>query len=166
MFHEKLKENRMLLGLSQEQLADKLAVSHQTVSKWETGVSMPDLENIVKLSELFEVSIDYLLKNRKLDSDYSYYTVVQQDKKTKSPFTLLGILAFVLSFLAFLTLFVVSIIEPLVYVNGSGKEIRGFIAYCYIYPEFFVGIILLTIVLILALLAIFIPDKKLTKIFK
>jgi transcriptional regulator with XRE-family HTH domain len=166
MFYEKLKENRIQLGLSEEQLSNKLNVSKETIAKWETGVSMPDLKNVIKLSDIFNVSTDYLLKDRKSDSDFSYYTVVQEEKKTLSPYKLLSILGFAISLMAIITLFVVTIVEPLTHINEAGKEIKGFFAYCYIYTEFSVVIIFLFIVLILALLVILIPDKKLQKVFR
>jgi len=49
-------------GLSQEALAEELGVTRQAVSKWELGQSVPDLENLVKMTDLFEVTTDYLLK--------------------------------------------------------------------------------------------------------
>lgn len=49
-------------GYSQEELADKMGVSRQAVSKWESEQSVPDLEKIIVMSELFEVTTDYLLK--------------------------------------------------------------------------------------------------------
>lgn len=48
---------------SQEQLAEQLGISRQSVSKWESGASIPDLDKILKMSALFEVSTDYLLKD-------------------------------------------------------------------------------------------------------
>lgn len=50
-------------GWSQEQLAEQLGVSRQSVSKWEMGLSIPDLDKIVKMSRIFGVSTDYLLKD-------------------------------------------------------------------------------------------------------
>ncbi|MBQ8782682.1 MAG: helix-turn-helix transcriptional regulator [Clostridia bacterium] len=64
MLSDKIFELRKRNGLSQEALAEKLDVSRQSVSKWETGESIPDLDRIVKLSEIFGVSTDYLLKNQ------------------------------------------------------------------------------------------------------
>lgn len=66
-FSEKLKEARKNTGLSQEQLAEKLCVSRQAVTKWETGKGLPDVENIKAISALLNVSIDYLLSQE--DSD-------------------------------------------------------------------------------------------------
>ena len=62
----KLSEKIMILrkqkGWSQEELAEKLEVSRQAVSKWESGQASPDIEKILKISQLFEVSTDVLLK--------------------------------------------------------------------------------------------------------
>ena len=49
-------------GLSQEELADKIGVSRQAVSKWESEQSTPDLDKIIVMSNLFEVTTDYILK--------------------------------------------------------------------------------------------------------
>lgn len=58
---EKLKSVRKSAGLTQEQLAEKLLVSRQAVTKWEADKGMPDIENIRQLSKLLNISIDYLL---------------------------------------------------------------------------------------------------------
>ena len=60
---EKLRRLRIARQLSQEQLAEKLQVSRQAISKWELGESMPDTENLILLSKFYGVSIDYLLLN-------------------------------------------------------------------------------------------------------
>ncbi len=59
---EKIMDLRKRSGWSQEELAEKLGVSRQSVSKWETGESVPDLDRIIRMSELWDVSTDYLLK--------------------------------------------------------------------------------------------------------
>lgn len=61
-FYEKLAKLRKKAGLSQEQLADRLGVTRQSVSKWESGAAMPELGKLIAMSELFGVSIDYLVK--------------------------------------------------------------------------------------------------------
>ena len=63
-FHNKLYELRRQKGFSQEELANRLNVSRQTVSKWEVGESDPDMENLVAISELFGVSLDELVLNK------------------------------------------------------------------------------------------------------
>ena len=60
---EKITMLRKRSGWSQEELAEKLGVSRQAVSKWESGASLPDLDRMVKMSQLFCVSTDYLLKD-------------------------------------------------------------------------------------------------------
>ena len=62
-FAEKLSELRRREALSQEQLAEKLGVTRQSVSKWESGTAVPELGKLITLSELFSVSVDYLVKD-------------------------------------------------------------------------------------------------------
>lgn len=58
----KLNQLRKLSGMTQEQLAEKINVSRQTISKWESDSTSPDLESIVKISRIFHVSLDDLLR--------------------------------------------------------------------------------------------------------
>lgn len=62
-FSEKLMHLRRREGLSQEQLADRLGVTRQSVSKWESGTAMPELVKLISLSYMFGVSVDYLVKD-------------------------------------------------------------------------------------------------------
>ena len=62
-FSEKLIALRRRAGWSQEQLADRLGVTRQSVSKWEGGAAAPELGKLIALSELFAVSVDYLVKD-------------------------------------------------------------------------------------------------------
>ncbi|MDE6785294.1 MAG: helix-turn-helix domain-containing protein, partial [Ruminococcus sp.] len=63
IFADKIIELRKKAGMSQDELAEKVNVSRQSVSKWEGAQSIPDLSKILKLSEIFGVSTDYLLKD-------------------------------------------------------------------------------------------------------
>ena len=63
-FNNKLYELRKQKGFSQEELANRLNVSRQTISKWEVGESTPDMENLVAISELFEISLDELVLDK------------------------------------------------------------------------------------------------------
>ena len=58
---DKIVRLRKSNGMSQEELADKLGVSRQAISRWEMGTAMPDATNILQLSRLFQVTTDYLL---------------------------------------------------------------------------------------------------------
>lgn len=62
-FSEKLKEIRKNEGLSQEQLAEKIGVSRQAITKWETGKGLPDVENMVIIAEIFKTTLDELLRD-------------------------------------------------------------------------------------------------------
>jgi len=59
---DRIQHLRKLKGISQEELADKVGVSRQAVSKWESEQSIPDLDKIIMMSDYFEVTTDYLLK--------------------------------------------------------------------------------------------------------
>ena len=60
-FNNRLYQLRKQRGFSQEELASRLNVSRQTVSKWEVGDSTPDMEKLAAMSELFDVSLDQLV---------------------------------------------------------------------------------------------------------
>ena len=62
IFADKIIQLRKERNWSQEELASQLGVSRQSISKWESGSSLPDLDKIIKLSQFFDVSTDYLLK--------------------------------------------------------------------------------------------------------
>lgn len=62
-FAEKMQKLRKERGMSQENLADVIGVSRQSVSKWESGQSYPEMDKMIALSELFDVSIDNLVKD-------------------------------------------------------------------------------------------------------
>jgi transcriptional regulator with XRE-family HTH domain len=62
---EKIYQLRKQHNMSQEQLAGKLGISRQAVSKWESGQSIPDTDKIIQLSKIFNVTADYLLKKVK-----------------------------------------------------------------------------------------------------
>jgi len=82
---EYLKKLRKENNLSQEQLAETLGLSRQSISKWEQGTSTPDIDNFVKLSEIYKVSIDSLLKGEedKTNTAISADTTVKTDTEEK-----------------------------------------------------------------------------------
>ena len=98
---EKLYNLRRKQELSQEALAEKLNCSRQVISKWENGTTSPDAEMLQKYSELFGVSIDYLVKE-----DIEEPTSVQPAEKINGNKKLLGILGLVISLLGFVSLIV------------------------------------------------------------
>lgn len=88
---EKIVKLRKNNGLTQEQLAEQLNVSRQSVSKWESGQAAPDIDKIVALGEIFHVTTDYLLKPSELDElamktemlEKRQQEILENDKKRK-----------------------------------------------------------------------------------
>lgn len=76
---ERLQELRRKSGYSQEQVAEKLGISRQAISKWESGQGNPEIDNVVKLTEIYNVSADYILLGRE-----NNIIVSEPEKKTMS----------------------------------------------------------------------------------
>ncbi|MDE6691701.1 MAG: helix-turn-helix domain-containing protein, partial [Clostridia bacterium] len=68
---EKITEGRKKLGLTQQQFADELNVTRQAVSRWESDLAFPETDKLIKLSEMFGCSTDYLLKYNQSGADTS-----------------------------------------------------------------------------------------------
>ncbi|MFA7745336.1 helix-turn-helix transcriptional regulator [Salinicoccus roseus] len=64
-FGNKLKKLRMDEGMSQEELSRELSVSRQAVYKWESNRGYPDIDNLIRISDIFNVTIDELIRNDK-----------------------------------------------------------------------------------------------------
>lgn len=62
-FADKMLDLRKKSGLTQEELAEKLAVSRQAISRWEMGLAVPDASNLLQISQLFKVTVDYLIND-------------------------------------------------------------------------------------------------------
>ena len=78
-FKNRLYELRKQKGLSQEELAGRLNVSRQTISKWEVGESAPDMDNLVSISELFGVSLDELVLDKTSEKEQHSVQVVRSE---------------------------------------------------------------------------------------
>lgn len=79
---EKLKEERERQGLSQKDVADRLHIARQAVSRWETDQSYPDLENLMALGRLYHVSIDELLGMEKEEISESVQKKTEEEEKS------------------------------------------------------------------------------------
>ena len=73
-FSEKLMNLRKQKGMSQEELADKLNVTRQTISKWELDQTVPDMNKLIEISKLFEISLDELTGGMKMNEIKNEYT--------------------------------------------------------------------------------------------
>ncbi|SHK64369.1 helix-turn-helix domain-containing protein [Hespellia stercorisuis] len=110
----KLKEARMKSDLTQEQVAEEVMVSRQTISNWENEKSYPDIMSIVKLSDLYSVSLDELLKgDQKIMKHLEESTdIVKSNKK------LIGAIA--VNIVLFLALFIVVAMMPQTFYMMAG----------------------------------------------
>ncbi|MCB5236554.1 MAG: helix-turn-helix transcriptional regulator [Niallia nealsonii] len=61
-FSSKIKEERLKHNMSQQQLGEKLNISRQSISKWERGESYPSIELLIKISDIFDITLDELVK--------------------------------------------------------------------------------------------------------
>lgn len=77
-FYKKLKEERLRHNLSQEELAIKLNISRQSVSKWELKKGYPNIETLIALSDLFNISIDELMKG---DNSLKVTSIKEEERK-------------------------------------------------------------------------------------
>ncbi|MEE1060282.1 MAG: helix-turn-helix transcriptional regulator [Ruminococcus sp.] len=105
-FNNRLYQLRKQKGLSQEELANRLNVSRQTISKWEVGDSTPDMEKLVAICDLFDVSLDNLVMGKEdepqtqapVKSEFSTMLnekvlTEKNKKKAKSALKIAGIIA-------------------------------------------------------------------------
>ncbi|HFU5887477.1 helix-turn-helix transcriptional regulator [Enterococcus faecium] len=76
MFAQILKDRRAELGITQQDMAEKLFVTRQTVSNWENGKNFPDIPTLISISENYSLSLDYMLKG-----DSKYMKKVEEDYK-------------------------------------------------------------------------------------
>ena len=108
---ERLKEARQNIGMTQDQVAERIMVSRVTISNWENGKSLPDVVSLISLSDLYSISLDDLLKG-----DSKMTEKVKKDaKEAKNNKRLIGITAILV--IAVLLVYGVSII-----VGGGFKD--------------------------------------------
>ena len=130
-FGEKLQKLRKAQGLSQEELAARLSVTRQTISKWELDQSTPELGLLAQISDIFSVTTDYLIKTEAGDASAGEETpggAVQQEPQARlTPFIVLlcvGILCMVMIWAPFLSAGDYEVVDT------SGKVLyTGFMAY-------------------------------------
>lgn len=93
MVSEKIRELRKKAKLSQEALAEKIGVSRQAVTKWETGAGVPDIDNLIAIAELFQVSMDELVGTKTIKnynkSEFVYESVTEYDIDNQKDFDII-----------------------------------------------------------------------------
>lgn len=112
-FGEKLYELRKKHGLSQEQLAEVLNVSRQSISKWEGNVNYPDSDKLIALSDYFHVSLDYLMKaDWREESGLSGEDTPKADQPRKQTTLLAGVTICIASVIGLIWFGLVSFLLP------------------------------------------------------
>lgn len=127
-FNNRLYQLRKQKGFSQEELANRLNVSRQTISKWEVGDSTPDMEKLIAISDLFNVSLDNLITGKEdepkitTETKSDFVSVLNEKvltnenkKKAKSALKIIGIIA--------VAVLVIDVISMIIYfaINGLPK---------------------------------------------
>ena len=97
---KKLRDARNAAGLTQESAAESLGVSRQSVSNWETGKTYPDIVSVIRMSGLYSVSLDCLLKEEKpVSNDLNYLNYLEESTNTVKSRRRLGKLVLVAAYL-------------------------------------------------------------------
>lgn len=127
-FYEKLQNLRKEKMMTQEELAEKLNVSRQAVSKWESNQTMPETEKIIQIANLFDVSLDFLLKEEeKQNENHLIYNNTTQLKELNRRF-ITGIVVLSLGFVGILIFCIVYILYPVNIIDKNGIH-SGFSAF-------------------------------------
>lgn len=174
-FGEKLLVLRKSKGMSQEQLAAQITVSRQAISKWELGESLPDTDNVIQLSKLFGVSIDYLL-NDEFRSEPDIPTVTESKVHFKNAYhnKILKTLAIVIGIVGaagmlilwiLSTMIEVHVTKSYVWPNGTktyygGGDILGYNFWAFISEYRLMAIFWVLLVLMLSGAFLLITFKK------
>ena len=87
----RIKQLREERGMSQVRLSIELGVSQETVSAYENGKHFPSVQSLIKLSEIFRVSCDYILGLSELPNNVVYYSLDEQDRKLYTIFKALSL---------------------------------------------------------------------------
>lgn len=105
---DKILKLRKQHGMSQEKLAEKLNVSRQAVSRWESGTAQPDASNILQLSRLFEVTADYLLNDEYEDDRDALSTKQENNAENKKFKNIIGVCLSIAGLLGNFVIYIIS----------------------------------------------------------
>jgi putative transcriptional regulator len=127
MFNENLKTLRKVKGLSQEELAIRLHVVRQTVSKWEKGLSVPDADLLIRLADIFEVSVSELLGAR-IENEQEISAVAEQLSRINEQLAIKNRRArrvwktVAVVFIAFIVINIILIVSGVIALNNFKSE--------------------------------------------
>lgn len=174
-FGEKLQLLRKEKGFSQEKLSEQLSVSRQAISKWELGVTLPDTENVVYLSKVFSVSIDYLLNDDICNETdipaVQHNMVVLKDKFRSTMQLIVGVICSSIGFIGSITLVVlatmieVPVMKKRILADGSveyygGGDVLGYDFWTFISEYRLQALLIIFVVLAIAGIVVVWLSKK------
>lgn len=117
----KIKNARNEAGYTQERAAEALNVSRQTISNWENGKSYPDIVSVIKMSDLYSVSLEHLLKEEKDMKDNYMEYLEESTNKVKSNNRLMK------AVLIAVTLFIYAITQLVLWSAAQGLKVTNYI---------------------------------------
>lgn len=125
-FGENLERLRKGNRLSQEELAEKIGLSRQAISKWELGNSKPDLDNIIKLSKLFSVRIDDLVNNDIVETEALSVEIKKDTKRDKLLIWMRGLITFIIATFVIMTIYKFVMLFRITRVEEQYKELDNY----------------------------------------
>ncbi len=137
MLSEKIYTLRRKSGLSQEQLAEKIGVSRQAISKWEGGLSTPELDKLKALSECFQITIDELTGNQAISAFDDTIKEKENPVSCKPEESKMGICLCIIGAICLILFGILTVIHPssvkqinessMITLNGTGILITLFV---------------------------------------
>ena len=121
-FNKKLIKLRKEAGLSQEELGNRLNVARQTVSKWELGETTPEMDKLIKISEIFNITLDSLIKEENEEKTEEKINNTNSQRLTRIVIKILKAIGIIL--IALLVINVILIIIGAVAFNKIGVDIE------------------------------------------
>ena len=103
---ERLQELRKKAGYSQEQVAEMLGISRQAISKWESGQGNPEIDNVIKLTEIYDVSADYILFGKESST---IVTTSEKKRLSKEARKTIGIISIIAAMATITVLFIIAL---------------------------------------------------------
>lgn len=116
MFSERFRELRKKSGLSQEELAEKLNVSRQAVSKWETGAAVPTADKLAEIADFFGVSLDMLMRGSENPE-----SIIPEKQRVDSPKKIRKVTAVCMIAAAVLAVLILAVLQ----LTGNGDNIAA-----------------------------------------
>lgn len=127
----KIKNARIEARLTQEQVADALGVSRQTMSNWENGKTYPDIVSVVKMSDLYEISLDHLLKEKEEKPVSDYVDYLEESTNTVKSQKKLSLTILIATYLG---IWAVALIVFWFFVDPTGAFGYGIVFFAIVLP--------------------------------